>query len=90
MPEPGKSAGGSTFVDVDREMARRVADYWFAFARGGKPSPAGATAWPQYHANNDKTMEFGNTIAVCTNFMEARLRAFTGVLNVAGKLLDRN
>lgn len=81
---------GEPFVDTDREMARRVADYWFAFARGGKPSPAGRTAWPQYHANNDKMMEFGNTIAVRTNFMKSRLRALTGVLVIAAKTLGRS
>lgn len=77
------------FTPVDREMSRRVGDYWFEFARTGKPLPMGATAWPQHHARNDMTMVFARTISVEKNFMRPRLRAFTGFLNVLDKFVDR-
>ncbi|MEO5902500.1 MAG: carboxylesterase/lipase family protein [Gemmatimonadaceae bacterium] len=79
--------GDKTFTDADREISRRVGDYWFEFARTGKPAPNGEPAWPQYHDRNDKTMEFGETIAVQTELMKPRLRVFGGLLNVVGKFL---
>ncbi|MBA3340380.1 MAG: carboxylesterase/lipase family protein [Gemmatimonadaceae bacterium] len=83
----GTGGISETFTGADREMSRRVGDYWFEFARTGKPAPKGEPAWPQYHGNNDKTMEFGETIAVQTSFMRTRMRVFTGLLNVVGKFL---
>ncbi|MGI8898520.1 MAG: carboxylesterase family protein, partial [Pyrinomonadaceae bacterium] len=34
------------FTDEDREFARRVSDYWFEFARTGKPASEGSPEWP--------------------------------------------
>ncbi len=34
--------------------------YWVAFAKTGKPDPAGEPAWPAYDARNDQIMDFTN------------------------------
>ncbi|MBI4672144.1 MAG: carboxylesterase/lipase family protein [Chloroflexi bacterium] len=77
------------FTDADRAMAKRVGDYWHAFAQMGKPDPASEPAWSPSDAKNDTVMEFGETIALQENFMKARLDVFVGLLNILGKLLDR-
>lgn len=55
----------------DRTMAKRISSYWFEFARSSTPAPS--PLWPTYSLNNDKTLAFGERIAVETNFMKARL-----------------
>jgi len=77
------------FAAADEEMAKRVGDYWFEFARSGAPNPSGQPAWAQNDAKNDNTLEFGDAIAPQKNFMRARLNVFIGLLNVLGKLLNR-
>ncbi len=39
-------------------MARAVHAHWIAFARAGRPDPAGEPARPQYHAGSDRLMSF--------------------------------
>lgn len=77
------------FTDADREMAKKVGDYWFAFAKNSTPNPEGLPAWTQNDNRNDKTIEFGDAIAVQTNFMRARLNLFIGLLSVLGRILNR-
>lgn len=77
------------FTDADREMSKRVGDYWFEFARSSKPAPAGQPEWAQEDAKNDETMEFGETIALQPNFMRARLNVFINLLNILGRILNR-
>ncbi len=77
------------FTDADRAMAKRVGDYWFAFASTSSPNPNGQPQWAQNDSRNDNTMEFGDTIALQKNFMRARLTVFIDLLKVLGKLLDR-
>lgn len=66
------------FTDADREMSRRVSDYWVSFAKTG--TPAGGLAWPKHVHNalfpTDKTMKLGETIAVATLFRKVRLDVF--------------
>ena len=62
--------------DADRELSRRVTDYWFEFARTGAPASTGGPAWPKHDARNDKLMEFGDTAAMRTNFSRTRLSLF--------------
>lgn len=73
-----------TFTAEDREYARRVNDYWFEFARTGKPSSQGSPVWPNDKIGQDNTMIFGNTIAVQKNFMKARLNVFIGATKILG------
>ncbi len=77
------------FTDEDREFARRISDYWFEFARTGKPSSSGGPEWPNDDGSHDKTMLFGETIAVQTNFMKARLNIFIGGTKILGNISNR-
>lgn len=42
----------------DRQVAQITQAYWVAFAKTGKPSPAGLVAWPQYDPAADNLLEF--------------------------------
>ncbi len=75
-----------TFTDEDREFARRASDYWFEFARTGKPASKGNPVWPSDDGRQDKTMLFGETIAIQTNFMKARLNVFIGAIKILSRL----
>lgn len=76
-------------TDQDREYARRVSDYWFEFARTGRPLRKAGPDWPSHRRGRDRTMVFGDTIKVEPNFMRARLTVFLGVGRVLGSVLDR-
>lgn len=43
---------------ADEAMAREVHAYWVAFAKTGRPEPAGLPTWPAYHASGDRLMAF--------------------------------
>ncbi len=77
------------FTDEDREYARRVSDYWFEFARTGIPTSRGGPPWPSDSGRQDKTMQFGNPMAVQTNFMKARLNILIGGGKILGNVLNR-
>ena len=76
-------------ADADRAFARRVSDYWFEFARAGTPSSKDGPAWPSHRGRSDRTMVFGDTIAVRPDFMRARLSVLLGVAKVVDRVLDR-
>jgi len=44
---------------ADEAMAHAMHAYWVAFAKTGRPDPAGLPAWPEYHAGTDRLMSFG-------------------------------
>lgn len=77
------------FTDEDREFARRVSDYWFEFARTGRPASSGGPEWPSDHGKQDKTVVFGETVAVQTNFMKTRLNIFMGAIKILGAVSNR-
>lgn len=77
-------------TDADRAVAQQVGDYWFEFARSGKPEPQNEPAWSPSTKANDTVMEFGDVPAPQTNFMRTRLNVFVDLLNTLGKLLDRS
>lgn len=77
------------FTDADREFARRASDYWFEFARTGKPAANGAPEWPSDRGWQDKTMIFGEKMAVQNNFMKTRLNIFIGGAKILGTVLPR-
>ncbi len=78
---------GAPWADPDRAMSRRAGAYWFEFARTGVPAPSGEPPWPQDARAVSKTLEFGETTELRTDFMKRRLNTFIGVLNVAEKVL---
>ena len=83
---PGTKA---IFTNEDREYARRVSDYWFEFARTGKPTSQGSPAWPNHNTRQDETMLFGDTIAVQKNFMKTRLNILIGGTKILSAVSNR-
>jgi para-nitrobenzyl esterase len=77
------------FINEDREFARRVSDYWFEFARTGKPTSKVSPNWPNDDGRQDRTMLFGETIAVQTNFMKVRLNAFIRAIKILSAISNR-
>jgi para-nitrobenzyl esterase len=77
------------WTEEDRAYARRASDYFLAFARTGKPEPAGAPEWPSHNPGQDRTMVFADTIAVESNFMTTRLNVFIGVMKLVGRIVTR-
>ena len=77
------------FTDRDRDVARRANDYWFAFARTGKPAAPGAPAWPDHRGWRDHTMVLGETAAARSHFMRTRLNILMGASNILGRVLSR-
>ena len=75
------------FTAADRDFARQVGDYWYAFALSGDPSVAGAPAWTQDSVRKAQLLEFGERIEPRKDFMNARLNAFMLTSKVAGTLL---
>jgi para-nitrobenzyl esterase len=53
-----KAHYGSKTSQADETMAREMHAYWVAFAKTGRPDPAGLPPWPQYHAGTDRLMNF--------------------------------
>ena len=43
---------------ADESMARLMHAYWVAFAKTGRPDPAGEPAWPEYHTATDRLLNF--------------------------------
>ena len=81
---------GAPLTEADRVAARRVADYWVAFARSGVPAAADAAAWPRDGKRRAETLEFGaEGIVPRTDFRRRRLDTFIGALNVIGMFSDR-
>ena len=77
------------FTEADREYARKVSDYWFEFARSGRPASAGAPFWQNDSAGQDRTMQFSETISLRSNFMKARLNILVAGARVLGPSLAR-
>jgi para-nitrobenzyl esterase len=77
------------FTNQDREFARRVSDYWFEFARSGKPTSKGGPEWPNDEAWRDRTMQFRQPIAVQSNFMRHRLNLLIGGMKILGAISNR-
>lgn len=74
----------------DREFARRASDYLLEFARTGKPAPSSGPEWPNHARRQDRTMIFGEEIAIQRNFMRARLNTFIGVTSILDRVLNRD
>ncbi len=64
------------FTIADRDFARQVGDYWYAFALSGDPGVSGAPAWERDRARKARLLEFGKQVVPRTDFMNARLNAF--------------
>ncbi len=49
---------GARTTAADEAMARAMHRYWVAFAKTGRPDPAGEPVWPRFHARSDRLMNF--------------------------------
>lgn len=74
------------FTAADRKFSRQVGDYWFAFARLGRPDEADAPVWSQDGVREARTLEFGDETVQRKDFMKARLNAFIAILKTTGAL----
>jgi para-nitrobenzyl esterase len=79
----------AVFLQEDRDYARKVSDCFFEFARTGQPSVTGGPAWPNHAIRQDRTMRFGETITVETNFMRERLNALIAVTKLLEAAIGR-
>lgn len=79
----------NSWSEADTEMARKVSAYWHAFASTSKPEVAGEPAWLPNSASADRTLEFGDTIAMQDNLMGRRLGVFIGLQKLIGRFLHR-
>ena len=73
VPSPAARAGWS---GADQAMAKRVGDYWVAFARTGNPNHAGAPRWPAFTVKGQEGIQFGaDSIATLDTASAKRLDA---------------
>jgi para-nitrobenzyl esterase len=77
------------FTAADRRFSRQVGDYWFAFARSGRPDADHAPVWPQDGVRQARTLEFGDETMLRKDFMKTRLNAFIAILKMTGALTER-
>ena len=49
---------GAQTSAADEAVAREMQSYWVAFARTGRPEPAGEPAWPRYEERSDRLINF--------------------------------
>ena len=75
------------FTAADRDFARQVGEYWYAFALSGDPGVAGAPAWAQDSVRKAQLLEFGEQVVPRKDFMNARLNAFMLTTKAAGALM---
>ncbi len=83
------SDSGRGLSEQDHSYALAVSSYVSEFARTNRPASKAHAAWPIHSERQDKTMVFGQRIAVEGNFMRARLNAFIRVLKMVGPFLSR-
>ncbi|MGH9161237.1 MAG: carboxylesterase family protein, partial [Vicinamibacteraceae bacterium] len=77
------------WTDADQAFAERASNYWLAFARTGRPAADGNPEWPHSDLKQDRTMVFGETVAVETNYMRRRLNVLMRVTRILEKVLAR-
>lgn len=69
-------------------MAERMNAYWLAFARTGRPEPAGEPAWLSSTRRQSRTMEFSDEPELRNRFHDRRLNILIGVIRILDELLD--
>ncbi|MEO6362870.1 MAG: carboxylesterase family protein [Caldimonas sp.] len=69
-------------TDADRNIARRVGDYWHAFAKTGSPAPSNNVAWPSDSRATAHLLEFGDEPVARSDFMKRRFDTYIGALNL--------
>lgn len=72
----------SIFSNPDRLMSHRVGNYWYAFAKTGRPEVEGQPAWSSTSRGENNVLELGPAITPRTDFMKKRLDTFDEVLHL--------
>lgn len=49
-------------ADLDREIGRKMMEYWVSFARTGSPNADGLPEWPSFEPSSASTLEIGDTV----------------------------
>jgi para-nitrobenzyl esterase len=77
-------------TDRDRKIARQASEYWFQFARTGRPAGKGNPNWPGHTVARDWTLVVGDETKAKRSFMRARLNVLLGVARIASIVFRRN
>jgi len=72
-------------MEAYRDYSEKVSEYWFTFARDGKQTSAGLPHWLNDTSGQDRTIVFGPTVGLQSDFMKARLNVYLA----SGKFLSR-
>ena len=84
------------FTDADRTFEGKVTDYWFEFAKSGKPSAKDGAEWLPHAWEKflglpvfkDRTLILGDKIELKPDFTRARLEALALVLGIIGEQVE--
>ena len=77
-------------TDRDRKIARQASEYWFQFARTGRPSGKGNPNWPGYTVVRDWTLVVADETKPRRSFMRARLNVLLGAASIANIIFRRS
>jgi len=73
---------------ADRLVSRRMLAYWLAFARNGRPEPAGEPDWQPSTSRRSRTMELTGEPELLANYHERRLNILISIIGILGKILE--
>jgi para-nitrobenzyl esterase len=77
-------------TDRDRSVARQASEYWFQFARTGRPGSKGIPNWPRHSTALDWTLVVAaDETKARRNFMRPRLNVLLGVTRLVAWLVGR-
>lgn len=72
---------------ADRAYSKTVGDYWFNFARTGRPFAKGEPFWEPHRAGADRTIIFEPSIRAERNFMRPRLNIMIGLTKIISSVM---
>ncbi|NJN50695.1 MAG: carboxylesterase family protein [Gammaproteobacteria bacterium] len=76
------------WTDVDRRIARTLADYWTNFAKRGDPNGAGLPQWPEYSLSDERALVIGEEIGAAAIPNASSLRSIDRLYWVVRVLLE--
>lgn len=78
------------FTKRDQQFSRVASDYWFQFARTGRPVSKLGPKWPGHkRASRDRILKFADKTHVIRNFMRSRLNVFIGATKLVDVIFQR-
>jgi para-nitrobenzyl esterase len=64
--------------ETDKKLSDAITSYWVNFAATGNPNGGNLVKWPAYSTKDDRSLEFGDQIAVRAEINKAGLDFFDG------------